>query len=367
MATLSSLPTTFWQLVAFCGIAFLALWWWLLGAPQAARRRALRARIAALGPPESASEIAALQGMREAIAQARRGLRQTDTPARASHDGLYGIPWFLFIGDTAADVPGLLAAAHSVSPLPVAHDRETSGRAFWRWWFFETMTAIETSSAAVCDTGSRRTRNLWYQALMELAEQRERLPLNGVVVCVGAASLLGDAADIAPGTARLRHVVDEAAEHLQLRLPVYLIVTGLERLAGYDTVCRALPSDVLAQALGHRLPLQDRAAAPAPGDRLSQLFEPIVARLQALRLRLLEEATSAADRLAIHAFFDQVSALQPGLRSVVDRMFEESRGRRSPYWRGLYLTGAQADDSGPAFMSDLFQRFLPADQPLAHG
>ena len=365
MATLSSLPATFWQLVAFCGIAFLALWWWLLGAPQAARRRALRARIAALGPPESASEIAALQGMREAIAQARRGLRQTDTPARASHDGLYGIPWFLFIGDTAADVPGLLAAAHSVSPLPVAHDRETSGRAFWRWWFFETMTAIETSSAAVCDTGSRRTRNLWYQALMELAEQRERLPLNGVVVCVGAASLLGDAADIAPGTARLRHVVDEAAEHLQLRLPVYLIVTGLERLPGYDTVCRALPSDVLAQALGHRLPLQDRAAAPAPGDRLSQLFEPIVARLQALRLRLLEEATSAADRLAIHAFFDQVSALQPGLRSVVDRMFEESRGRRSPYWRGLYLTGAQADDSGPAFMSDLFQRFLPADQPLA--
>ena len=367
MATLSSLPATFWQLVAFCGIAFLALWWWLLGAPQAARRRALRARIAALGPPESASEIAALQGMREAIAQARRGLRQTDTPARASHDGLYGIPWFLFIGDTAADVPGLLAAAHSVSPLPVAHDRETSGRAFWRWWFFETMTAIETSSAAVCDTGSRRTRNLWYQALMELAEQRERLPLNGVVVCVGAASLLGDAADIAPGTARLRHVVDEAAEHLQLRLPVYLIVTGLERLPGYDTVCRALPSDVLAQALGPRLPLQVRAAAPAPGDRLSQLFEPIVARLQALRLRLLEEATSAADRLAIHAFFDQVSALQPGLRSVVDRMFEESRGRRSPYWRGLYLTGAQADDSGPAFMSDLFQRFLPADQPLAHG
>ena len=366
MTTLSSLPATFWQLVAVCGIAFIALWWWLLGAPQAARRRALRARITALGPAESASELAALQVMREAVAQARRGLRRTGPAARPSHEGLYGIPWFLFIGDTAADVPGLLAAAHSVSPLPVAHDRDTSGRAFWRWWFFETMTAIETSSAAVCDAGSRRTRNLWYQALMELAEQRERLPLNGVVVCVGAACLLGEAADVTPGTARLRHVVDEAAEHLQLRLPVYLIVTGLERLTGYDTVRGALPAEVLAQALGHRLPLQDRSAAPAAGDRLSDLFEPISARLQALRLRLLEEATSAADRLAIHAFFDRVSALQPGLRSVVDRMFEESRGRRSPYWRGLYLTGVQAE-GGPAFVADLFQRFLPADQPLAHG
>lgn len=366
MTTLSSLPATFWQLVALCGIAFIALWWWLLGAPQAARRRALRARIAALGPAESASELAALQSMREAVAQARRGLRRPGSAARPSHEGLYGIPWFLFIGDTAADVPGLLAAAHSVSPLPVAHDRDTSGRAFWRWWFFEKMTAIETSSAAVCDSGSRRTRNLWYQALMELAEQRERLPLNGVVVCVGAASLLGEAADVTPGTARLRRVVEEAAEHLQLRLPVYLIVTGLERLPGYATVRGALPPEVLAQALGHRLPLQDRNAAPAAGDRLSELFEPIAARLQALRLRLLNEATSAADQLAIHAFFDQVNALQPALRSVVDRMFEESRGRRSPYWRGLYLTGVQAD-GGAAFVSDLFQRFLPADQPLAHG
>lgn len=366
MTTLSSLPATFWQLVTLCGIAFIALWWWLLGAPQAARRRALRARIAALGPAESASEIAALQVMRDAVAQARRGLRRSGTAARPSHEGLYVIPWFLFIGDTSADVPGLLAAAHSVSPLPVAHDRDTSGRAFWRWWFFETMTAIETSSAAVCDAGSRRTRNLWYQALMELAEQRERLPLNGVVVCVGAASLLGEAADVTAGTARLRHVVDEAAEHLQLRLPVYLIVTGLERLPGYDTVRGALPPEVLAQALGHRLPLQDRSTPSAAGDRLSELFEPIAARLQALRLRLLDEATSAADQLAIHAFFDQVNALQPGLRSVVDRMFEERRGRRSPYWRGLYLTGVQAD-GGAAFVSDLFQRFLPADQPLAHG
>ena len=81
---------------------------------------------------------------------------------------------------------------------------------------------------------------------------------------------------------------------------------------------------------------------------------------------MIDEATRDTERLAIHAFFNQVGALQPGLRGVVDRMFEESRGRRSPYWRGLYLTGVQAE-GGAAFVSDLFQRFLPADQPLAHG
>lgn len=366
MATLSLLPASFWQLVALCGIGFAGLWWWLLGAPHAARRRALRARIAALGPADSPSQRQALQAMRHAFAQARQALRDTGQPARTQRDNLYRIPWFLFIGDTAADVPGLLAAAHSVSPLPVAHDRDIHGRAFWRWWFLQTMTAIETSPAAVCDCGSRSARNLWYQALMELAEQRERLPLNGLVVCIGTRSLLGEATTIAEATTHLRHLVEEAAEHLQLQLPVYLIVTGLEHLPGYGTVRDALPSDVLAQALGHRLPLQGRHAATFQGDRLSALFEPIAARLHGLRLRLLEDAHSAAEQLAIHSFFDQVNALQPGLRRVVDRMFEERRGRRSPHWRGLYLTGAQAD-AGGAFVADLFQRFLPADQPLAHG
>lgn len=365
MVTLSSLPASFWQLVAICGLGFLGLWWFMLGAQQATRRRALRARIAALGPPESPSELAALQGMRQAIAQARKRLMRTPAPPQHGHDALYGIPWFLFIGDTAADVPGLLAAAHSVSPLPVAHDRDASGRAFWRWWFLESMTVIETSPAAVCDTGSRRTRNLWYQALMELTEQRERLPLNGVVVCIGTPSLLGDAATVEPATARLRHLVDEAAEHLQLRLPVYLIVTGLEQLTGYETVRRALPPEVLRQALGHRLPLQDRRSEPPPAsNRLSELFGPIASRLHGLRLSLLNEAASAADRLAIHAFFEQVTALQPGLRRMVDRMFNERSGRRSPHWRGLYLTGAQAEADG-AFVADLFQRFLPVDQPVA--
>ena len=363
MNLLNTLPASFWQVITACGVGFACLWWFILGAPRAARRRALRVRIAALGPAESSSELAELQRLHETIARARQTLQRT--PAVAGRgEVLYRIPWFLFIGDTAADVPGLLAAAHSVSPLPAPETQDTAGKAFWRWWFLDAITAIETSPATVCDIGSRRARSLWYQALMELTEQRDRLPLNGMVLCIGTAGLLGAPGDIEPGAARLRRLVDEATEQLQIRLPVYLIVTGLEQLAGYETVRAALPPEVLAQALGHRLPLQGKPADEAQDDRLGALFRPIQLRLHGLRMALLCNETTPAGRLAIHTFFDQVNALQPGLQRVVNRMFEERHGRRPPRWRGLYLTAVQPETGG-AFVSDLFGRFLPSDQPLA--
>jgi type VI protein secretion system component VasK len=181
------------------------------------------------------------------------------------------------------------------------------------------------------------------------------------VVCVSAARVLGDAEHLAADAARLRRRVDEAAELLRLQLPVYLLVTGLERLAGYEVLREALPPAARAQALGHRLP--DTSAAAARPDAL---FEPLALRLHALRMGLLRNQPEPARRLAIHAFVEQVRALQPGVRAFAQQLFEPARGGHAvARWRGLYLVAAPEDSDQSAFVADLFQRFLPADQPLA--
>ena len=69
---------------------------------------------------------------------------------------------------------------------------EAEGEDFWRWRFLPSMVAIEARPAAVHEPATPRERSLWYQALLALADQRERLPLNGIVVCVSAARLLGE-------------------------------------------------------------------------------------------------------------------------------------------------------------------------------
>ncbi|MBT2324397.1 hypothetical protein J7E62_18785 [Variovorax paradoxus] len=358
MNALHPLPTYYWPLLGLCLLGLLALWWFMLGSRYVARQRLLRRRIEALGPAPDASEQQALAVLRQAIADAR-GLLLRSTALPAVRNPLYDLPWFLLIGDESAGLPGLLAAARRAAPSLVQMGPDPAGDAFWRWHLLRSMVAIETRPTSVREPASRQARHLWYEALLALADQRERLPLNGISLCVSAVQLLRDPQALAADAARLRQRIDETVEHLRQHLPVYLVVTGLECLPGYDVFRSALPPEALSQALGHRLP------GNAAGARLDDLFASISDRLHALRMGLLQSQPEPARRLAIHSFVEQLRALQPGLHTLAECMFDSTSAHPPARWRGVYLVAAPAAGEDDAFVADLFRRFLPADQPLA--
>jgi len=352
----------FWLLLALCLAGFALLCATVRDAGRGARRRALRRRIAALGPPAADDDEAAVDMLRETMAQARQALRQPPRPRDAT------VPWFLFFGDAAANLPGLLSAARADAVAPPAAGAAL-GVPYWRWWLGRSMVAVELHPTAVGETaGTPHARMLWLHALLALAERRERVPLHGLVVCLAAGELpqqAGGAGAKPLHAARLRRLLDEASDTLRLQLPVYLVVTGLEQLPGYATLRRALPPEVLAQAIGHRM-REPLAAGESAAARLDAVFDPLAQQLRALRMALLREQPGPSGRLAVHEFIEAVRALQAPLRRVAEALFApQGRGARPPRWRGLYFTAAASERAGAAFANDLFERFLPADQPLA--
>jgi type VI secretion system protein ImpL len=344
----------FWLLLALCLGGFGLLYAVVRDAGRGARRRALKRRIEALGPPGAEDDEAVFEATREAMSQARQMLRPRDA----------AVPWFLFAGDAQAGLPSLLSTARAECVLPPGG--ESLGEPYWRWWLGRSMAAIALHPSAVGEAATTpHARALWLHALLALAERRERIPLHGVVVCMAASALRDANGDHAkPLATRMRRMLDEAGDTLRLQMPVYLVVTGLERLPGYATLRGALPPEVLAQAIGHRM-----AAPIAPGEtaaaRLDAVFGPFAQQLHALRMALLREQPGPTGRLAVHEFMEAVRALQPALRQVADVLFGPyARGSRNPRWRGLYFTAAASEAAGGAFVNDLFERFLPADQPL---
>lgn len=366
-ALILGIPTRFWQLLGLCLGALAVLWWFARGARKFSLAGRARRRIGDLGPGDPDDERAPLAQMSMAIQKAKRAILRSpglvDLGGAGGRDPLYRVPWMLFIGDADANVHGLLQAASAMSPFPAPAGGE--GGVVWRWWFFKSLIAIETSPRIVCDALVRSERGLWYQALMRLASERDRLPLNGIVVCVGARGLLGDAGALKDAGMRLRQLVDEAMEHLEVRLPVYVIVTGLETLPGYAAFRAAVPAEVFAQAMGWRLP-ENEAVHADTSAQFDGLFAPVAERLHALRLTLLAAQHEVKDRHGVFEFVQSISRLQDGLRRFVGLLLEDHSFRHSPRWRGLYFTGGAAPDT-PAglFVTDLFTRFLPADQPLA--
>ncbi|MFT4178621.1 MAG: type VI secretion protein IcmF/TssM N-terminal domain-containing protein, partial [Thermomonas sp.] len=323
-----------------------------------------RKRIGDLGPGNAEDEREPVQRMTAAISEAKRTIARSPDIDKG-RTPLYRIPWLLFVGDAAAGVDGLLRAGSEVSPFPAPDGAQMAADDVWRWWFHKSMIAIEMHPRVVCDAGARLDRGLWYQALMKLADEREKLPLNGIVVAVAAQTLMGPADALKETATRLRRLVDEAMEHLQLQVPVYFVVSGLERLPGYAQLRATLPAEAFAQALGHRFAVDEVVSAAASG-RVAEVMQPIEDRLHALRMTALRAQHTPQHRRAVFDFIESLRLAGQGLPLFVNLMLEDNPFQRTPRWRGLYFAGgADAAHRGGAFVADLFTRFLPSDQPLA--
>jgi hypothetical protein len=361
-AIIPGIPPRFWQLLGLCLAALAVLWWFTKGARKYSRAGRARQRIGDLGPGNPEEEREPLVKMSAAIQEAKRAILRSPEMA-GGRNPLYRVPWMLFLGDADANVHGLLQAANTTSPFPAPSGGESE--AIWRWWFFKSMIAIETSPRIVCDSSARTERGLWYQALMQLAGERDQLPLNGIVACIGVRSLLGNADALKETSMRLRRLVDESMEHLQIQLPVYVLVTGLEQLPGYAAFRASVPAEAFAQAMGWRLP-ENEAVSAGTSAKFDGLFAPMAERLHALRLTALAAQHEVTGRRGVFEFVQSISRLQNGLRQFVSLLLEDNPFQRTPRWRGLYFVGGPGPDTpAGAFAADLFTRFLPADQPLA--
>ena len=365
MDILSSLPPSFWAMLAMCAMSVVLLWWMCLGARRSARRRRLEARIervrAASLLPDAPSAAPLRATLSKALANMARDAGARGHRRRTAH---YATPWLLFIGDAPAQESSLLGSLLRDGNAPtngiVAPTTAPLGPDFWRWWLMPWMTAIEVHPALVGERATLHEDALWFQALLALAEKRARLPLDGIVACVGVESLRGDAAGMELYAMRLQRRMDEVVECFALHLPMTIVVTGLEALPGYSTVCDALPAYALQQALGYRFPVDSTGAEAGAHPALASIAS-IASSCHALRMTLLRDAPDAARRRDIHRFMGHLQSLQPALGLLGQRLLGPPNIAASRRWRGLYFTGSGTANTAPAFVLDVFRRFLPRD------
>nr|WP_199042556.1 type VI secretion protein IcmF/TssM N-terminal domain-containing protein [Dyella sp. ASV24] len=273
-------------------------------------------------------------------------------------------PWLLFVGDSAADVRSLLQAA-AASPHARELSRANETRP-WHWWVFRSLVAIEpgprlsSPHAAIGDGDAP-----WSKALSLLARERRKLPLDGLVICMAAQSLRESEGAVVTYADRLHRLADEATRRLQLQLPVYVVVTGLEALPGHAAFRSMLPASVFRRVLGwrHASPMRDGVL----DGRLEVQADAVTERLVATALAVLATESDPHKRREAFAFLQSLQGVQRGLRTFVERLqANEAGGERRLHWQGLYVTGGSRNDApGGDFVDDLFNRFLPADRVLA--
>ncbi len=318
----------------------------------------------------------------------------------AGTDYRYQVPWWLTLGQSGSRRPGLLADAGLTLPFGPPDEEDLSSSLGCAWWLTDRGLVIDLAGEYVLRADGRTANDAGWRLFLGLLQQhRPQRPLDGVIVTVAAADLLA-ARESAEQQARLElqaqqlyRKLSEAQSRLGLRLPVYLLVTGCERLEGFDPFTAALPDARYGDVLGWSSPYG--LDTPYRSDWVDQAFDCLAKRLNQARLGIFAARRESADAERILLFPAAFRALKEPLQSCLTHLLRASTYHETFVFRGLFFCGERVaggeavdpdladelplhaeeeppfDESAPRatarrtlFLKDLFERKIFAESKL---
>ncbi|WP_332670530.1 type VI secretion system membrane subunit TssM [Aromatoleum sp.] len=285
--------------------------------------------------PERRAEVAALrQGLLSAIAT----LRQSRIGEAGGNAALYELPWYMVIGHPAAGKSSAVLNSGLTFPLADKHGVQGVGGTRHCDWFFAAEGVLLDTAGRYATQSEDRAE--WLAFLKLLKRHRSRAPVNGILVAVSLTELADWRSErFAVYARQIRERIHEIDAAFGLQVPIYLVVTKLDLLAGFAQFFSHLPPEERTRVWGATLEHDqggDFDAARVVGQHFDALCE---------GLREMSEERLAASRgrradASLFAFPIEFHALRDALWRFVELLHEDDPYHARPLLRGFYLTSA---------------------------
>jgi len=323
-------------------LLLLALVWGVGGALMRARRSSEEQSLLA-GLRRQHEEKEAAADKEEASIEARfnqfrasaRAARKTLGQARG-FGGSQAMPWYVVLGSEGSGKTTLSRGLKT--PIADGDADETIEHAAARFHISDDAVFVELDGAFF-QQNEAWARRLWPRILDQLRGLRTRQPLNGVLLSLGTDELLRMSPegliDFATAT---RRRLDEIGMRLRIRTPLYVTVTKLDLLPGFEEFFENLPAEEREAAFGFPVAALSGQSAQTPIDVFSEGFDGLLEQLSDQLMLRLHEEPDEQRRRRINELPSQFAVLKSRLAPLIQHLSGASRFAVPPLLRGVFFT-----------------------------
>ena len=284
--------------------------------------------------------------LKERLSSALAELKTNKVGSRSQY--LYQLPWYIVIGPPGSGKTTLLKNSNLKTALSDKFGREAisgvSGTRNCDWWFAEEAVLLDTAGRYTTqDSHESADKKAWLGFLQLLKKNRTRRPLNGIVIAISMDELL-TSRDIHQHAKKIRQRLQELYEQFDLTLPVYMVFTKSDLLAGFGEFFDDLNQQDRAQVWGTTFTDKNKPLKE-PLSKLTKELDLLETSLKAKRILKLEKEVDLERRKNIYAFPEQFRSVKNSLNNFIGEVFSPSRYQHKILLRGVYFTSAEQTGS----------------------
>jgi len=275
--------------------------------------------------------------VREAVKDLSKKWQEAADSLKQAGLSIYSLPWYLLIGEPQSGKSTTLK--NSGLEFPVGGDAlsGSGGTRNCDWWFANEAVILDTAGRFTFQEENAPDANEWTSFLKLLARHRKACPINGVLVVIPCTTLLEDTPEeMDKKAANIRSKLMNVQRTLEIRFPVFIMVTKGDRVLGFSDVFTRLDPVEQKQLFGWSSP--DGPEKPYDEKVFEASFDNIVTRIHKLRLKFCsqEENVQNVDRFFV--FPEELRALREPLKRYMNGIFQTTRYDEPFAFRGYYIS-----------------------------
>lgn len=346
LSTYSVLPRKiFWILVVSYALSVIAyVIYWLIQRKQHAEQGEKLAHAIEQSHQAVSTQYkdkAELQSIQQQVKESIQLIRKSKLGDKKGNAALYELPWYMVIGNPAAGKSSAIYNSGLKFPFEETHQKMVSaGLSGTRScdWFFSTQGVLLDTAGRYSVYAEDHAE--WLGFLNILKKSRAKAPVNGLIVIVSIAELISQSPEHSLKLAKnLRARIQDLTERLEVVVPVYLVFSKMDLIAGFTEFFNCYAAQEYNQAWGATLPYEQNSSQHAV-TLFEKHYNILYDGLKSVSTTHLSRRHAQNISPSVMTFPLEFKTLKPALKSFIGTLFEDNPYQFQPVFRGFYFTSA---------------------------